>query len=1258
DCEEVLLYNSNFSAPYDLVLSLGCDDCADPKASVQAPISSRAARIETAEGTPANTLIQDVFIGGDCFDVDDNSITFTGENNARGTFSSGTDVIDIETGVLLSTGRVATAQGPNLFFNASTQLSFPITNDPDLRRIVGSGATLHDIAALEFDFTPTSDQISFEYVFASEEYCEYAGSSFNDVFGFFISGPGINGPYENGAENIARVPGSTEFVTINNLNYFSNEQYYINNVPAWHHGNMTFGLTCPSHTLDDGDFINEIEYDGFTRVLTAVANVQACETYHIKLIVADVNDGYYDSAVFLKANSFISEGTALADVEVPGFDGDTAFEDCSEGYFVFQRSNANLDDSLTVRFSVSPLSSAIAGVDYGVLPDSVVILPGDSVYYLPVEVYSDGLAEGVEDIILDLAAPCSCSMPSVRLQIDDTAELESQLEDIYLCETTNVSLTPLVGGGLAPLQYRWSTGDSTAVLNVLPQESTTYEVTITDQCGAQAIDSAKVVIAGIPTATITGYDFICAEKTGANITIEFTGAGPWQVAYRYNDTALVMIDGITENPYQFTVDRPGLYYLEAVNSQGCDGTVRGAATVFETEILLTLNYTAVSCPGKADGWIDLSVSGGIAPYQYEWNQGLGTVEDPNGLPVGSYQVTVTDDNGCTQSIGLDLPYDSEVPEVDAGVAEVLTCQQTEIRLVGSGSSGQDYSLEWTTTDGQILNGGNSFAPLIDQPGTYRLSITNRSTTCTQFDEVTVGIDTLSPTTQVNWLGPQSLDCQNKSTVLDASGSRPIGRLSYFWYNEQEEVLNSTPATPNVEINQAGLYQLEVVDQDNGCSATQYFLVESDTDLPMVAIELPGLLSCKDSLLQLDARSSEQGPQFRYEWSSPDGRLLSGLQGLQPWLDRPGTYRLTIVNTLTACENQQEVVVDIDTLPPVANAGPDQWLECDTREQVLDGRGSSQGGTYSYSWYGPAGGWQTTADPMVVEAQALGNYILEVLNLENGCRATDTVGVWENEDRPRDVVFEIEAPPCFGDDGKWIYTEVVGGLGPYLFSIDGGETYAGFDSLVLAPGRYTLYVQDANGCVHQEDFNIPNVPPLIVEAGSDVTLSLGQSHPIIAQSNVPESRLRTIRWTPSDSLDCSDCMRPLARPLNTTLYQIEITDEDGCTAQDELLLTVDKERRVYIPNAFTPNQDGINDHFNLFSDPYSVRRITRLEVFDRWGGKVYQGDDLQPNDPSSGWDGSFRGEMLNPGVFVYLAEVEFVDGFRKMYKGDVTLLSTR
>ncbi|MEM9920496.1 MAG: hypothetical protein AAF990_20530, partial [Bacteroidota bacterium] len=114
DCEEILLYNSNFSAPYDLVLSLGCDDCADPKASVQAPISSRAARIETAEGTPANTLIQDVFIGGDCFDVDDNSITFTGENNARGTFSSGTDVIDIETGVLLSTGRVATAQGPNL----------------------------------------------------------------------------------------------------------------------------------------------------------------------------------------------------------------------------------------------------------------------------------------------------------------------------------------------------------------------------------------------------------------------------------------------------------------------------------------------------------------------------------------------------------------------------------------------------------------------------------------------------------------------------------------------------------------------------------------------------------------------------------------------------------------------------------------------------------------------------------------------------------------------------------------------------------------------------------------------------------------------------------------------------------------------------------------------------------------------------------------------------------------------------------------
>ena len=173
----------------------------------------------------------------------------------------------------MTNGSASGAVGPNSTGSQTTPPQFEQFNDVDMFQI--TGRPINHICILEFDFVPQGPEIKFEYVFASEEYPEFVDSDFNDVFGFFLSGPGILGDYSNSAKNIAVIPNTTTPISINNVNSGLNSAYYVSN---------TGGST--------------IQYDGFTTVLTAKSEVQCGLTYHIKLAIADVQDNIFDSAVF------------------------------------------------------------------------------------------------------------------------------------------------------------------------------------------------------------------------------------------------------------------------------------------------------------------------------------------------------------------------------------------------------------------------------------------------------------------------------------------------------------------------------------------------------------------------------------------------------------------------------------------------------------------------------------------------------------------------------------------------------------------------------------------------------------------------------------------------------------------------------------------------------------------------------------------------------------------------------------------------
>jgi len=221
------------------------------------------------------------------------NVTYSGMDIARGEFWDFSGSFGITSGIIMTSGNIDIAPGPNT--TGSAGLNNGGGSDPDL--VAHAGTNIQDAAVLEFDFIPETDEIWFNYVFASEEYHEYAGAFFNDVFGFFLSGPGINGTFTNSAENIARVPGSMTYVTINTVNNGTSNQGPCVNCQYFIHNSM-----------------DVIQYDAHTTVLTAYFELTASETYHMKLAVGDAADGIYDTGVFIEAGSLASTAVGMDEI--------------------------------------------------------------------------------------------------------------------------------------------------------------------------------------------------------------------------------------------------------------------------------------------------------------------------------------------------------------------------------------------------------------------------------------------------------------------------------------------------------------------------------------------------------------------------------------------------------------------------------------------------------------------------------------------------------------------------------------------------------------------------------------------------------------------------------------------------------------------------------------------------------------------------------------------------------------------------------
>jgi len=296
-------------------------------------------------------------------------------------------------------------------------------------------------------------------------------------------------------------------------------------------------------------------------------------------------------------------------------------------------------------------------------------------------------------------------------------------------------------------------------------------------------------------------------------------------------------------------------------------------------------------------------------------------------------------------------------------------------------------------------------------------------------------------------------------------------------------------------------------------------------------------------------------------------------------------------------------------------------------------------------------WSTTETDPLITGLSAGAYAVSVTD-GNGCVSDGVVTLTEPELFM--IGFEVSEPDCFDQQLGSITVKAVGGVAPYTYSIDGTVFQSSPDFTGLSEGIYQITSLDANDCSATEIISI-DVPLMVqVELGDNQVISLGDSSLLQAIVNLPFDSLSSVMWTGIDTISCPNCLTQLVAPIITTAYTVSVTSIDGCADGDSMTVSVTTDQKVYVPNIFSPNGDGVNDVLSI-SVGEDVEEISSFSIFDRWGNLVFGAEHILANDPTISWDGKMKGEVMNPGVFTYVLIVSFKDGERVVKYGDVSLL---
>ncbi|HKL40789.1 MAG TPA: choice-of-anchor L domain-containing protein [Cryomorphaceae bacterium] len=668
-----------------------------------------AAQIEIDTSMTVEQLVQDVLLGNG---VSVSNITFNGQaadqlNVQASRFSGSSEFVEFSEALVLYTDHSKDIEDDVNFPPPFPWALDPILNDdPDLLQISGENS-MNACAVLEFDFVPNGDSLEFRYIFASDEYPGFTCSQFNDAFGFFISGPGLNGPFTDNAVNIALVPDTDIPVAINTIN--SGVSSNLNNAdiceeanPNWEEDSQYF---VDNSEEPDGD----VKFPGLTTTLTAFAQVECGETYHIKLAIGNAVDQILDSGVFLEAGSFTSNSVVDVNLNIPiGVNDSTLYEGCGNAFLQFIRPDASLGLEETAFLEIG--GSATNGVDFTPeMPDSIVFPPGVDTVNVMLTAPFDGLEEGEETVfitITNIASECSGSelTSEFTFYIREPDPMEVTGFDGALQDCSDeIELFPTITGGYGEYGYIWSNGQSADTITVSPGFTTTYFLTVTDTCGVDPLSTQFNVAVPVydPVFVDLGEDVLIETcDVVLPLSPEATSGGFGAYDYQW------FVDGefVTDaNPFNYLVE--GTSDVTVIASDVCGDTDSDTIVVSlppsDVTAFLPQGYVAETC---LEGFLlPVVADGGIGGLSFTWTVDGDTIIESTPQPFFEYEpamgqsVSVFAQDNCqntardTTIVAFDYPEVSFVLSPDTSI-----CPETDafLRAEAIGGSGNfDYVWE-------------------------------------------------------------------------------------------------------------------------------------------------------------------------------------------------------------------------------------------------------------------------------------------------------------------------------------------------------------------------------------------------------------------------------------------------------------------------------------------------------------------------------------------------------------------------------------
>ncbi|MFT3886411.1 MAG: choice-of-anchor L domain-containing protein [Flavobacteriales bacterium] len=1009
-------------------------------------------------------------------------------------------LLGVNEGVILTSGRITDAIGPNDAENTSFQQG--TDGDNILNKV--TGRKTNDACKFEFDIIPAGDSLKFDFVFASEEYNEWVGSQYNDVFGFFISGPGISGDAGIGNDhNIALVPNTSQAVTINNVNNGSNSIYYHDNAGGQH-----------------------IQYDGFTVGLSARSRVTPCNTYHLKLIVADASDRKYDSGVFIdkvqsnpvKMTSFTASG------------GPDLIEGCNNGWVRFTRQTVT-PLPLTLQYYLQ--GTATNGVDYATIGDpsplvpKTIVIPANEAYAdQPVTAFADAIAEGTEYLRFILGNPnCPGStLDSLDFAILDTLNASFPPTTSTICRGDSVHFQ--VNGGQV---WNWTppaglSDPTSASPWARPTATTTYTVQVNEGACTRSFNR-QVRVSNISlSAAITEPLCEGASNGALNMTvteaiapITYAWTGPNGSTASTED-----LSGIPAGTYTVTVQ-------DAACTRTQHFTVGQPQALSTTLAPTTLLFGQnIRCSGGADGAINATITGGTAPYSVNWSGpgGYGSsLTSISGLRAGAYAMSVTDAHGCTVNANTTLTDSPALSTSISGVTGVLCYAANNGSATVNVTGGTaPYTYSWNTTPAQNTATASGLAP-----GSYTVNVTDVYG-CTISAGTTISGPTQALTTTL--VSRTDVRCFGNSTgnaTISASGG-----TAPYTYNWNTTPVQTTAAATNLS---AGTWTVTVTDA-NGCSVQRAVTIAQPAQALAVSASVVSNVPCFGTNTGSASSSASGGTgPYAYQWNT------SPVQNTANAIDLPvGTYTVTArdVNNCTATQ-------------PVTITGPSAALSASIpthTDAACNGaqNGSAtvnvSGGTAPYTY-----NWSTSPAQSTATAGNLGagTYTVTITD-SKGCSTTASTTI--AQPAALAVTGTISPALCQGAGNGAIDASVSGGTAPYTYawSGPGGFQASTQDVSGLVAGGYTLLVTDAHSCTATLSFDV-NQPGLF-----NVSATLSDHHGVpvscptstdgavditVSGATMPY----TFTWTGPNGY--SSILEDVTG-LGIGSYSVTITDANGCS----------------------------------------------------------------------------------------------------------------